>query len=1007
MNFKITIITRWLCLVLCCCLSLSAWAQTAVIKGKVVDKKGEPVIGASVAVIGTSIGTITDINGAFTLNKVPDKAKVKVSYVGYDARTVNVSGQKFLNITLSENEKMLDEVVVVGYGVMRKSDLTGAVSSVKATESLKQMPVSDLSTALQGRLAGVSIVEQSGQPGSNSVIRVRGVNSFEADTGPLIVIDGFIGGDFNSLNPADIESVEVLKDASATAVYGSRGANGVILITTKNPEKGKVQVTYNGFVNMKTPYKLPEVLSAGEFARLANDYGKEYFGAQGVEKVFYNDEQIAEFDQGLRGYDYLHNIFRDVSIEHNHDISISGGSEKTQFLVSGNFNDNRGIVQNSRSTRVNYRTKVDTKILKWLKAGVNIWGNYNETYGPRFSQYEGVLLQALGYPTTIEPKDEDGNYNNMNLNSPQYNPMGHIWEIDKGGFNSSTHLQGYVDVTLWKGLSFKMLQGGTFTNNLSTQTCGADSYEAYKNANQTSATATSTQNINWINSNILSYVQEFNENHRINATLLLEQQYDNNRTNYSNGKYIVSEKIGADNTGMADVVTGNTSRNVSTLLSYMARVNYVLMNRYMFTASFRRDGSSRLAKGNEWENFASGAVAWDMKQENFLKYVEPIDRFKLRFGYGETGNQAVALYSAFAKFGNVRDGYNKLGYKVTSLGNRNLKWERTSQFNLGLDMGFLNNRLTFEIDLYHKLSKDVLLKVNTPVITGFGSELRNAGKILNKGIEVTIGADPFVGPTFSWNTKLVLSSNRCTIEELNFIDNDYFTMSGYEEAYFRNIEGERISSMWGYFYEGVWKSYEMQNAPKEVEPGAYKYKNLDNDPEGLINEKDCGIIGNGSPKFNWGWTNTLTYKDFDFSLFVVGFHGFDIYNHTRSSLLSVGGSIAPNPEFYNRWTPENEETGIAGFVKNPNKKTSTQFVEKGDFVKVKSITLGYTLPKKILKSCHINNFRIYASLQNPFLFTGYSGIDPEVTLRKPLASGVDYGYYPNGRNYLIGINFGF
>lgn len=435
------------------------------------------------------------------------------------------------------------------------------------------------------------------------------------------------------------------------------------------------------------------------------------------------------------------------------------------------------------------------------------------------------------------------------------------------------------------------------------------------------------------------------------------------------------------------------------------------MNRYMLTASWRYDGSSNLSSEKRWEQFPSMALAWNMKEESFLRDVDFLSQLKLRAGYGETGNQAVAAYSAWTELEATRDANDNLTLTTKRIGTKGLRWERTKQWNAGIDFGVFNNRLTFTVDVYDKLTKDALLDVTAPLYTGFKTRLKNAAEIRNKGFEVTIGADPVATRDFRWNTNITLSHNKGVIESLDG-DLEYAIISGgYQNDYFRNIKGEKLGTMWGYVSDGVWKTSELADAPQGTEAGSYRYKNLDGSEDKQITVEDQTIIGNGQPSFQWGWNNTFTYKNFDLSLFVIGVHGFDIYNYTRAARLGVGDSpleLGPNPEWLNRWTPENENSDIAGFISKRNsKKSVSQYVEKGDFVKVKSITLGYNLPETVLKRMRISTLRIYASIQNPFLFTGYSGIDPEVTLKSPLTSGIDYGYYPNGRNYLIGLNFGF
>lgn len=998
------------------CITLSGWAQTPItIKGTVVDTAGESVIGASVLVTGTTIGTITDIDGNFILSNVDPKASLEVSYIGYKTLQVKVNGQTSLTITLKEDAQALEEVVVVGYGVQRKSDLTGAVTSIKSEDLLKNMPVSNISHALEGRVAGMSVVSGSGAPGTSSTIRIRGMNSLKADGGPMVVIDGMHGGSLASLNASDIANIEILKDASATAVYGASAANGVILITTKNPQAGKVRVEYNGYVNFKTPYNMPDMLSPGEFADLANEYGKEYYTNINQDtKVFYTPEEVANFYNG-GGFDYMGHIFRDTAIEHNHELSVSGGNEKTKFLFSTRFNFNDGIAYNTSAQNANYRLKVDSEIRSWLKAGFNLWGNYSESKGGRFSQYRGVLGEGMTMPNTIMPTDEDGNYNNFDLTGQQrYNPMGMINEVISDGYTYTSRLQGYVDVKLVDGLSFRMNQSFIFGNTWSGSVDNEKSYGVWAGNGKTGAATNFKPSYSWNNQNILTYIKEFNKKHRVNATLVFEQSHNDNIQQKVNVKDLYSTHIGFNNMGFAkDITSVPSTRTKSSSMSAMARVNYVFMDRYMFTASWRYDGSSVLAKGNKWEQFPSAALAWNIKQENFMQDVDFLSQLKLRVGYGQVGNGGVGAYSEFTEVSPSFLDDGSVSFSVKRLGQPDLKWERTEQWNVGLDLGFFNNRLTTTVDVYRKKTNDMLLDVNAPIYTGFSTRLKNAGSMLNKGYEITIGADPVVTGDFSWNTNLTLSQNQAIVEKLAS-ENNFITLSGnYEPTHYRLFEGRRVGTIWGYVCEGVWTTEEAAKVPATMnaKPGAYRYKDLDGD-NAITPEGDKTVIGNGQPRFQWGWNNTFRYKDFDLSFLISGVHGFDIYNKTREMrLLDNGGNImlGPNPEWLNRWRPDNDvNTRVPGFVSQINGLVpSTEFLEKGDYVKIKNITLGYTLPKRAIQKLHISNLRVYVSLQNPFLISSYSGLDPEVALKSPLTPGIDYGYYPNGRNYLLGLNLAF
>lgn len=1001
-------------------------AQNITVTGTVTDNLG-PVIGASIQIEGTSNGTITDIDGNYSLPNVPSNATLVFSYIGYQTQKIAVAGKTKINVQLAEDSQMLNEVVVVGYGVQRKSDLTGAVASVKTADALKSTPSGNVSDALQGRMAGVSVLSGSGDPSSDNTIRVRGINSITAETGPLVVIDGFIGGSMKSLNPSDIASIEVLKDASATAVYGSRGANGVILVTTKTPNKDKLTVSFNAFANMKTVAKYPDTLSPFEYANLANDYAKEYFG--GSQKPYYDATQLKAFENGSAGYNYAKNIFRDPALVQNYELSIAGGGEKTTFLASLRYENNEGVIKGSENSVYSWRLKVDTNIKKWWKVGLNIYGYYNTSSKPRISQYDGLIQQATYFPNTIMPKKDDGSYNNAFIDgSATYNPMGMIWESKTLNQTLNNRMQGYVQFDIIDGLSFRSQLGVTFDNRLNRTSENDLSYTAFKNGNISQASAASQFNVGWLNTNTLSYVKEFNKNHRINATAVFEQSYgdDYNHTSTARGLDFAEElgynALGYSNAALSTVASENI---INTLMSGMFRVNYVFMNRYMITASIRADGSSRLKE--RWDYFPSAALAWDIKQEAFMKDFESIDQLKLRAGYGSVGNQSVEAYRIFSKRKPVTNSDGTTSYAVDRPAAPYLKWERNDQINVGLDFGLFNGRLRFTADWYNKISKDILLDVAQPTHMGYPSLLKNAGEIKNTGVEFTISADPITGKDFNWHTDLTLSHNKGTFSKIPTYNHRQQQAGSYQNTLFQMIEGQKLGTFWGYTFAGVWQEDEIKAPFTDAEgktngktngevykvvAGNSKY--VDANKDGIYTDADQGVIGCGQPTFNWGWSNSFSYKNFDFSFFVVGFHGFDIYNATdQMGYNTISGQnmcfVTPKRELLNRWTPTNTNTDIPGFVKGgvENKFFSTRFVEDGSFIKMKSITLGYSLPNNACKAIGISNLRVYASVQNPFHITKYKGLDPEAAMGTPLVQGVDWGAYPNSRNYLLGLNFSF
>lgn len=1003
------------------------FAQNATVTGKITDASG-PVAGVAVMIDGTNIGVASDRNGIYQIPNVPPQGTLVYSIVGYVTQTVPVRGRTEIDIVLQEDKQVIEDVVVIGYGVVRKSDLTGAVASVKADEVIKNTPTGNISDALQGRLAGVSVVSGSGNPAVDNTIRVRGINSVSAETGPLVVVDGFIGGSLKTLNPSDILSIEILKDASATAVYGSRGANGVILVTTRTPDKGSINISFNGFANVKNVAKYPDTLSPYEYALLANEFGKEYYGSG--DNYYYSAAQLAAFKNGTAGFDYSRAIFRDPAISQNYEMSVSGGSSMNTFLASVRYEKAQGVIQKSDNTQYSWRLKVDAQAKKWLNLGINYYGSYGYYNNPRITTYDGLIQQARYFPPTIEPKDENGNYNNYFIDgTATYNPMGMIWEANNKYQSLANRLQGYAEFKIIDGLTFRSQLGFSFLNYLNNTAENEQSYYYFKNNVGTQATASSTWSISWLNTNMLTYVKEFNEYHRINATAVFEQSYGNSYSHNSVANqvdYIDILSYNALGWSNSTLSTVSSNRTINTMMSGLLRVNYVLMNRYMVTASMRADGSSRL--NQKWSYFPSAAVAWNVKEERFLKDVDAISQLKLRVGYGSVGNQAVDAYRIYSKMSPTRNADGTTSYTVDRPQANYLTWERNDQLNIGVDMGFFNNRLSITADCYKKTSKDILLELAQPSHMGYTTLLTNSGEITNKGIEITIGADPVAGKDLRWHTDLTLTKNVGIYSKIPTPTHRQQQGTTSANQLFYMVEGEKLGTIWGFVCEGVWQEDEV-SAPYvdadgnpngktngqvyKVKAGNTKLRDVNKD--GKYNVDDQGIIGCGQPVFNWGWNNVLYWKGLDLSLFVVGFHGFDIYNVTRqcgyyNTVTGQNMSIVPNnPDLKNRWTPTNTNTDVPGFVNGgtENKVFTSRFIEDGSFVKIKNITLGYSLPDRVCKTIGIANARVYCSIQNPFIFTKYSGLDPEATLGSPLIQGVDWAEYPNSKNFLIGASLSF
>ena len=983
------------------------------ITGSVQDVQGNPLIGVSILETGTSNGTITDMNGTYSLNISSTNATLRFSYIGYEEQLIKIQGRNVINVKMNEETSNLDEVVVVGYGVQRKSDLTGAISSINAAETLKKMPAAQVADLLQGRIAGLSIVNSSGAAGAAPTLRVRGVNSIKADGGPLVVIDGFPGGNLSAINPADIKSIEVLKDASSTAIYGSRGANGVILITTKSPKEGKLSVDYNGYVVAGTPADKPSIMPVNEFARMANDWNQAYYG-----KDLYTERQITNFTNGYDTYDYMGNIINDYAISHSHDISIKGGNDKMSFLFSTQYIHNKGIAGHSTNDRWNYRLKVDANITKKLKFGANFYGMINSAAGNNFSGQYSLLTLAQQFPQTVLPYDKEGNLTQGTIdNTGIYNPIGFIDEQKRNNNEDMTFnnwLQAYISYEIIPGLTFRNEQQINIGNRFYGTTSSKQSMNGFLKG-KSLATYYDANSWGWRMTNTLNYTKELNKNNRINATIGVEESLSRSYIMRQTAEGLTSESIGWKNMMLAETSKLEDNEvSKTTAISYFGRINYVLMNRYMATVTFRRDGSSLLSYDHRWDNFPSFSLAWNLKEESFLKNINSLDQLKLRYGYGVSGNQAVAAYSAYTQY-DATIGNGQIAYTLVP-GNPILKWEKTHQHNYGVDAAFLNGRISFTFDYYDKKTKDAINTVVLPADTGLSSGLRNAAEISNKGFEITLGITPITAKDFYWKADISLAHNKAKIEKLGDIDSDFMEIgTGWGNSFYRYFVGEPIGAIYGLQSTGVWSTEEYNNpdikkpTSPTVRPGSYKY--VDQNDSGTIDADDYVIIGNGQPKFNWGMNNSFTYKNFDLIIFLIGFHGFDIYNYPRARLTS---SLSPFPELAERWIAgKNENAIIAGFGKDrdaitsPETVASSTFIEKGDFVKLKSITLGYNFSKGLLSKINLSAARVYFSIKNVCTITKYSGNDPELSISNPLRPGLDMGTYPSQREYLLGLNVSF
>ncbi len=999
------------------------------IRGKVTSSgDGTAIPGAAVAVPGTTVGVVTDVSGNFTLS-VPANAKtLKISFVGMKTQEVKIGSQQEIKVVLETETNALDELVVVGYGSVKKSDLTGAVSSVKGDEMI-QLPTMRVDQALQGRAAGVSVQNTDGQPGGNVTIRVRGGNSILGGNNALVVIDGLQGGNINNLNPNDIESVEILKDASATAIYGARGANGVILITTRKGAIGKPVVNYSvNYGTQSLSHKL-DLLNPNQFAQKVDDYAASQNGTVNspITPVLpFTAAQIAAFKNG-GGTDWQNAIYRAAIIQ-NHQLSISGGTDNVRYFVSGGFMDQQGLVVNTKYSRFTLRSNLDLKVNKWMTAGINLnaikeKGNVPPTgEGTYFGDILGQVINTVARFDPCTPiYDASGNYNfkanqggpNGNKNyadTDVWNPLATALET-KNEVNTTTNdISTYLEFKLMEGLNLKV----TGAVNINTQ----------DNMNYDGMNTQPGSGVNGVgswefskyqyyqNSNILTYNKTFNKKHHLTLTGVAEQQWTQSNDAYTQAQGFFSDVTGIQDLGSASQINSKyTTTSQTSLNSYLGRANYVYANKYMLTASYRADGSSVFGANHKWGYFPSAALAWKASEESFIKNLAVFSNLKLRGSWGKTGNQGIQPYQSLAS---VASGFNypldgtgtaNIGFQLGTAANPNLKWETTAQTNLGIDLGFLDERITATVDVYKKKTTDLLMNQTLPNYTGFTSVLQNVGSIENKGLEISVNAKPIVGHDFTWTTGANISFNRDKILALanNNAALPIITNTGGGYNIFKSGAwalkqlrvGHPVDDFYGYINQGTWNTSEAATALTFGQlPGDAKWKDVNKD--GTINIAGDGnqVIGNAAPKFIYGWNNTFTYKNFDLTFLIQGSYGNDIFNAVR--IKTEGPAVGTSANLLNRWTSTNQNTPVPAFTSSQDRNSelsghpskikmnsadsrSSRWVEDGSYIRLKNITLTYNIPSSVLHVAHIAKLAVFATAVNPFTITGYTGYDPEVS----------------------------
>ncbi|WP_420603192.1 SusC/RagA family TonB-linked outer membrane protein [Flagellimonas sp.] len=982
-----------------CCL---AFGQEITVTGTVTDDLNGPLPGANVVVKGTTNGVQTDFDGNFTIT-ADSNATLVISYLGYTTKEVPVNGQTQLTISLAENTSNLDEVVLVGYGSVKKSDLTGSVASVDA-DDLNAIPVSSIDQALQGRASGVSVIQNSGIPGAPTTIRIRGTNSIQGGNKPLVIVDGFpVVGGLDGINPADIESIEILKDASSTAIYGARGTNGVILVSTKTGKEGRFSIDLDSYYGIQEQAKKLDLLNAQQFVEIANERAV-------------NDGEAGPYfpnASAVSNTDWIDELF-DASPVQSHTITLTAGNERIKTSQSFNYFNQDGILKNSGFERATFRNNTEAKMSDWLTIANSLILSRSDRQYSGDGGNRAVSEAHIASPT--EPVyNADGTYNNITENDYSDldyapgaldNPMKWINEYDDEILSTRIFDNFYGLFTLAPGLTFKSSIGVDYTT---TQTKRYIGRELLDGAPAGKAFRGSTESYSLLNENILNYNKEFGA-HRIDAILGYNWQKFRSTFISASSFDFVTDLLGAEvlQDGASPQVprSGNTEWGLASLLG---RVNYSYMDKYLFTVTARSDWSSRFAEGKQRATFPSAAFAWKVSNEDFMENVDWISNLKARLSWGVTGNQAVSPFQTWSSVESapvVLGGALGVGFIPGSPANPDLKWETTEQYDFGLDFGLANNRLRFTFDYYYKKTTDLLAQVNLPSSVGFISITQNIGEMENKGLELSIDANVVDNEDFSWDSSFQLSRNRNKVLKLSR-GADIFPgrVTNLISDFHIIREGLPISTFYGYVNDGY--TDEGQNQFLDI-GGSDSEGNFVPGPDGEINENDRRVIGSPHPDFTFGLGNTFTYKNFSLNVFLEGAQGFDIV-WGRKFILRNSFQRGANQltEVLNRWTPTNTTNASSPIISQTNDfRGSSEFVEDGSYIKIRTINLAYNIPTD--KFSWLNNAQVYINAQNLFTFTNYSGYDPEVSAfgDGDLRLGVDNNVYPSTKVISMGLRVG-
>lgn len=980
-------------------------APQSVLTGKVVDASGLPVVGAGVLVEGTSRGVLTDANGNFTIS-VNKGEVVRFSIMGYVDQTVTYTGQNNLTITLQEDNTVLDEIVVIGYGTAKRSSLTGALSQV-SENSFKDQKVTRVDQALQGRASGVEVSNTVGAPGGDVRIRIRGANSVLGDNSPLFVVDGFVGADFSTVNPNDIQSIEVLKDAASTAIYGSRGANGVVLITTKSgTSDGKVSVTYDGSVTVSKILKNYDLLNAGEYAEAYNAHSEAY----GLNPQFTQSEIQEYYRTG--GYDYVDAVLR-TAISHQHQLSVTGGNKGSQWRISGNYLNQQGIVKKSGYDRFNVRANLNSKVNDRLTLRFNV--NTSTSTGKNNGGYNGastILNQAIGWAPTTEPYDENGNLVvNDPVGSLKTSPLALLYDAESITEKTYVTVLGGANYTILDGLSldFQAAQDQLFQKDKSFT--GTDAARGAASASLVDAKGRTIQTTSQV-----SYLKDFGK-HNINAVAAVETQSYKYEDHTSQSDGLKFPSLRYNNLSQATSVNTYSTYSMWTLLSMLARVNYSYDNRYLASFSIRRDGSSKFAEGNKYSVFPAGAVAWNLGNEAFMKDISWISNLKLRASWGKTGSQAINPYATRYSFDSTTYpfsmGSSTSGITAGNPANPDLKWETTEQLDLGVDFGMFGGRLTLEADYYNKTTTDLLLDKGVPAYIGGGSITSNIGKIRNSGFDFSLTGRIIEKKDMSLESTVNFSILKNKVKDLGDDEAVYVAtnLTGINDGAYDLIYkvGEPLGTLYGLKYLGPWqKGQESEAALYGSVPGDARYEDLDGNH--VYDSNDYQIIGHGMPDYTIGWNTNFRWRKLSVNMFWQGSLGQDKLNYNRCVFMMASRDIrgARFSEIKDRYIP-----GVQENTKLPAWSTtstwypvSSIWLEDASFFRLKNLSVAYDFSIK-----KVADFTVSLNATNLLTITSYKGIDPEASNvgagGSDVRQGLDYGAYPNARSFTLGLTMNF